>query len=132
MAHWPLIIRAGIIEPMTNLRNDKVAALRQRRSLVFCSLLVTAALFPQAAASESRDRSIDHRGTYWGDFAAARSQQAYEPEKPLKNFINDPNSHLYKDWGRSTFFDRGKRLAPTLEQDRDDRGAGFTFMKLKF
>lgn len=83
--------------------------------------------------AESRDRTIDYRGTYWGDtIGAAPPPPAARSRNPLVNFIPDPDGHRFDEWSRQTYFDRAKRLAPTGDEPGIREKPAITFMKLRF
>jgi hypothetical protein len=83
--------------------------------------------------AESRDRTIDHRGTYWGEtIGAAPPPPAARSRNPLVNFIPDPDGHRFDEWSQQTYFDRAKRLAPTGDEPGIREKPAITFMKLRF
>jgi hypothetical protein len=83
--------------------------------------------------AESRDRTIDYRGTYWGDtIGTAPPPPATKSRNPLVNFIPDPDGHRFDEWSQQTYFDRAKRLAPTGDEPGIREKPAITFMKLRF
>jgi hypothetical protein len=83
--------------------------------------------------AESRDRTIDYRGTYWGDtIGSAPPPPAGKSRNPLVNFIPDPDGHRFDEWSQQTYFDRAKRLAPTGDEPGIREKPAITFMKIRF
>jgi hypothetical protein len=83
--------------------------------------------------AEPRDRTIDYRGTYWGDtIGTAPPSPRAKSRNPLVNFIPDPDGHRFDEWSQQTYFDRAKRLAPTGDEPGIREKPAITFMKLRF
>lgn len=85
--------------------------------------------------AESRDRTIDYRGTYWGDAlpSATPPPPSARSRNPLVNFLPDPNAaRRYDEWSQQTYFDRSKRLAPTGDEPGIKEKPAVTFLRLRF